>query len=114
MRRGFICAGCWTADRIKIIDRWPAEEELATITGVDQQGGGSAHNVGIDIRKLDVTMPVATVGMLGDDTDGDFLFSQANKHQVETLQLRRTQDKPTSYTDVITVSNTGKRTFFHH
>lgn len=114
MKRGFICAGCWTADRIKIVDRWPAEEELATIEGIDQQGGGSAHNVGIDIRKLDSTMPVATVGMLGNDADGDFLFNQATEYQIDTTLLRRTEKKVTSYTDVITVGNTGRRTFFHH
>lgn len=114
MKRGFICAGCWTTDRIKIVDRWPAEEELSRITGHDQQGGGSAHNVGIDIRKLDSTMPVSTVGMLGDDADGNYLFNQAKAHQIDTRQLHRTQQKATSYTDVITVSNTGKRTFFHH
>lgn len=114
MRKGFICAGCWTTDRIKLVDRWPAEEELSRITGIDQQGGGSAHNVGIDIRKLDPTMPVSTVGMLGNDTDGDFLLSQANAHQIDTSQLRRSQEQATSYTDVITVRDTGKRTFFHH
>jgi sugar/nucleoside kinase (ribokinase family) len=114
MKRGFICAGCWTTDRVKIVDRWPAEEELAKIMGIDQQGGGSAHNVGIDIRKLDSTMPVATVGMLGEDADGDFLFNLATEYQIDTLQLRRTEKNVTSYTDVITVGSTGKRTFFHH
>jgi len=114
VRRGFICAGCWTTDRIKIVDRWPAEEELSTITGIDQQGGGSAHNVAIDIRKLDSTMPVSTVGMLGNDADGDYLFSRATEQEIDTAQLHRTENKATSYTDVITVSKTGKRTFFHH
>lgn len=114
MRRGFICAGCWTTDRIKIVDRWPAEEELSTITDTDQQGGGSAHNVGIDIRKLDSSMPVSTVGMIGEDADGDFLFNQAARQKIDTLQLHRTPDKATSYTEVISVNDTGKRTFFHH
>lgn len=113
-RRGFICAGCWTVDRIKKIDLWPAEETLARIIAVDRQGGGSAHNVGIDLRKLDPDMPVATVGLLGHDEDGDFLFQRATRYQLDTSQLHRCGDRETSYTDVMTVADTGKRTFFHN
>lgn len=113
-RHGFIAAGCWTIDRIKLIDRWPAEEELALIGEVDRQGGGSAHNVGIDLRKLDSSLPVATIGLLGNDADGDFLFAQATHHGLDTTQLHRTSESATSYTDVMSVMDTGKRTFFHH
>jgi len=112
--RGFICAGCWTIDRIKMIDTWPTQETLARIQGVDQLGGGSAHNVGIDLRRLDPTMPVATIGLLGDDEDGAFLFQQAAEHGLETTQLHRTSECATSYTDVMTVLSSGKRTFFHY
>lgn len=113
-KRGFICAGCWTVDRIKLIDLWPNEEQLALIQQVERQGGGSAHNVGIDLRKLDPSLPVATVGMLGLDDDGDFLFKQATDHQLDTSGLFRTDEKATSYTDVMSVVGSGKRTFFHH
>ncbi len=113
-RRGFICAGCWTVDRIKLIDGWPAEEELARISLVDRQGGGSAYNVGLDIRKLDPSMPVAAIGLLGRDEDGDFLYEQACLHKLDVTQLQRTDKVSTSYTDVMSVSSTGKRTFFHY
>lgn len=109
-----MCAGCWTTDLIKTIDRWPNEEELATIINIERQGGGSAHNVGIDLRKLDSTLPVSTVGMIGNDADGDFLFESAVAHKIDITQLRRTNDKATSYSDVMTVAESGKRTFFHH
>lgn len=112
--RGFICAGCWTLDRIKVIDIWPAEEELSRIQAVDQQGGGSAHNVGIDLRRLDPNMPVVAIGMLGDDEDGRFLRQQADEHGLNSAQLHSTRDSATSYTDVLTVSSSGKRTFFHY
>lgn len=113
-RRGFICAGCWTVDRIKMIDLWPAEEELGRILAVERQGGGSAHNVGIDIRKLDPDMPVSTIGLLGEDEEGDLLYRLASSHALDTSQLRRTRDAGTSYTDVMSVQGTGKRTFFHY
>jgi len=109
-----MCAGCWTTDRIKTIDRWPNEEELATILDIERQGGGSAHNVGINLRKLDSRLPISTVGMIGNDADGDFLLDAAVSHKINVSQLRRTSDKATSYSDVMTVADSGKRTFFHH
>lgn len=112
--RGFVCAGCWTIDRIKLVDTWPAEEALARIQDVDQLGGGSAHNVGIDLRLLDPSMPVATIGMLGDDDNGTFLLQQANSHGLDTRQLHSSSECATSYTDVMTVRSSGKRTFFHY
>lgn len=113
-RRGFVSGGSWALDRIKIIDQWPTEETLARIAGTDQQGGGSAHNLGVDIRRLDPDMPVDAIGLLGDDADGDFLFDRATEARIDTTQLHRTPDAATSYTDVMTVARSGKRTFFHH
>ena len=113
-RHGFVCGGSWALDRIKIVDQWPAEETLARITGTDRQGGGSAHNLGVDIRRLDPAMPVDAIGLLGADPDGDFLFERATEAGLDTTQLHRTGDAATSYTDVMTVAGTGRRTFFHH
>lgn len=113
-RRGFICAGCWTLDRIKVIDKWPGEEELANIVGLDQQGGGSAHNVAIDLKKLAPELPVSTIGLLGSDADGDFLFNRTSQYSIKATQLKRTTKAATSYTDVMSVESSGKRTFFHH
>lgn len=113
-RRGFVCGGSWALDRIKLIDQWPSEEKLARITGTDIQGGGSAHNFGVDMRQLDPTMPVEAIGLLGDDPDGDFLFEKASAAGIDTLQLHRSDQAVTAYTDVMSVTSTGKRTFFHH
>ncbi|MFK7891319.1 MAG: carbohydrate kinase family protein [Granulosicoccus sp.] len=113
-RHGFICAGCWTVDRIKITNCWPEQEALAHIMTVDRHGGGSAHNSGIDLKKLNPNLPVSTVGVIGTDADGDFLFNQALTYGIDTVGLHRTVQCDTSYTDVITVSQTGKRTFFHY
>ena len=113
-RRGIICGGCWTLDRIKMINQWPQQETLALITETDRQGGGSAHNLGIDIRKLDSSIPVAAIGMVGKDSDGDFLCDTADKHGINIDQLHRTDKAETSYTDVMADETTGKRTFFHH
>ena len=113
-RHGFICAGCWTVDRIKITNLWPEQEALARIRSVERQGGGSAHNVGIDLKKLDPSIPVSTVGVIGADEDGDYLHNQALAHDINVDLLHRSSSGTTSYTDVITVADTGKRTFFHY
>jgi sugar/nucleoside kinase (ribokinase family) len=112
-RRGFVCGGSWAVDRIKLVDHWPHQERLALIVATDRQGGGSAHNFGVDIRKLDPTMPVDAIGLLGNDADGDFLFAKASEMGIDTAQLHRTDEAATSYTDVMSVTGTGKRTFFH-
>lgn len=113
-RRGFVCGGCWTLDHIKLIEGWPIEETLARITGTDRQGGGSGHNLAMDMKKLDPSMPVEAIGMLGNDPDGDFLFANAEQSGIDTRQLHRSGDANTSYTDVMSVAGSGKRTFFHY
>ena len=112
-RHGFVSAGCWALDHVKLIQHWPAEEELSYIASTEQQGGGSAHNFGIDIKKLDPRMPVQAIGLLGNDAAGDFLFTQATSLNIDTQQLHRTSQSGTSFTDVLSVIETGRRTFFH-
>lgn len=113
-RKGVISAGTWTLDRIKLVDQWPEEEHLARIIATDKQGGGSGHNLAVDIRRLDSSMPVEAIGLVGDDTDGELLFEYAANAGVCTTQLHKSAAKQTSFTDVITDNTTSKRTFFHY
>jgi len=113
-RNGFIAAGCWTLDRIKQISAWPHQEQLCHIVSTEIQGGGSAHNFGIDIKKLDSEMPVEAIGLVGEDAEGDFLLEQARSLGINTHQLKKNSSTNTSFTDVMSVIDTGKRTFFHY
>jgi len=113
-RRGFISAGNWTLDRIKRVDRWPEEESVASIVSLEREGGGCGHNFAVDIRRLDDSMPVEAIGLLGQDADGDHVFALAKAAGIVTTQLRRTKAVSSSFTDVVSVVNTGKRTFFHY
>ncbi len=113
-RRGIISACTWALDRLKIIDQWPQEEHLAQITATDQQGGGCGYNLGVDIRKLDNTIPVEAIGLVGNDADGQFLLDQATSVGIDITQLRQINGVQTSFTDVFIDSGSGKRTFFHH
>lgn len=113
-RQGILCAGCWTLDQIRIINEWPNEEALAVTLRTDQQGGGSAHNVSIDLKKMDTSIPVFAAGLLGNDAAGDFLFEQAIRFGIDTTMLQRSESASTSFTDVMSVESTGRRTFFYH
>jgi len=113
-RRGIIAAGTFTVDRVKIVDEWPEEEHLAVITSTDKNGGGSAHNLGVDMRHLNPEIPVAAIGLLGIDDDASYLRNKLNSEGIDTTQLHSTDQAGTAFTDVISDSTTGKRTFFHH
>ena len=65
--------GTWCTDHNKSVDFWPSEKGLAQISDVKVRGGGSACNLAIDIKRLDPTLDVSTIGLLGEDVDGQLL-----------------------------------------
>ena len=44
---------------------------------------------------------------------GEYIRSDCQSHNIDVCQLHITKEAPTSYTDVMTVKSTGRRTFFH-
>lgn len=112
-RDGILCAGNWIVDRVKMIDGYPAEETLVNIVSESRQNGGAAFNVAVDLAKLGAKFPLLGLGCIGNDPDGEFILSQCSEYGIDTSHLQ-TVDRPTSFTDVMTVESTGKRTFFHH
>jgi sugar/nucleoside kinase (ribokinase family) len=114
-RKGIACAGNWTVDLVKVIDCYPRENGLAEITGQAMGGGGCAHNVALSLARFDAALDLYTVGLIGDDPNGDFLLAQcAQFPNINTSQLRRTNSERTSYTHVYNVKGTAQRTFFHY
>ncbi len=113
-RRGIVAAGSWVEDRIKVLAGWPQEEQITDILEIFRQGGGSGHNLGVDIRRLDATMAVEAIGLLGADEAGDFLVARAAAAGIDTTQLVKMNNVSTPFTDVMSDSKTGKRTFFFH
>lgn len=112
-RRGIIAGGNWIVDRVKLVDRWPEEEGLANILEQTTANGGAAYNVLIDLAKLGANIPLQGIGLVGKDADGEHILRDCREHGIETRLLGQTGNAPTSYTDVITVRDTGRRTFFH-
>lgn len=113
MSRGIAIAGNLIVDTIKYIERYPAPETLTTITDTARSTGGLCCNCVLTLAKLDPTLPIKAIGLVGDDEAGEYVLSQFAPHpSVDTSRVRR--QGGTSYTDVMTERDTGKRTFFHY
>ena len=113
-RSGIVTGGTWCIDRNKMIDFWPSEDAAVEIHQLDTQGGGSGCNLAIDMKKLDPALPVATIGLVGDDEDGRFLIAQADHYGIDRRRLAVTRDAPTQFTDAFGSRRTGRRTHLYY
>jgi sugar/nucleoside kinase (ribokinase family) len=112
-RRGVLAGGNWLIDHVKVIDAWPPEDSLANILGESWGNGGSPYNVLKDLARLGAPFPLEGVGLVGNDAGGRLIRDDCLAHHIDTAQLAVTPDAATSYTDVMTVRSSGRRTFFH-
>jgi len=112
-RNGILAGGNWIVDQVKTVDRWPEQDALANIVGQTRGNGGSPFNILVDLARLGAGFPLQAAGLTGDDEEGRWIRDVCRRHGIETSQLRATDRLPTSYTDVMTVEATGRRTFFH-
>ena len=113
-RQGVVACGNWLVDHVKMIDLWPMQEGLAIISSQSEGNGGGPYNLLKDLAKLECGFPLLGVGWVGRDADGDKILRDCEAHGIDCAGLRQTDAAPTSFTDVMTVAATGKRTFFHH
>lgn len=51
---------------------------------------------------------------MGDDSDGKWIIEDCKRHGIDTSGLQISADLGTSWTDVMSVQSTGRRTFFHY
>lgn len=113
-RNGVAGAGNWIIDQVKIIDRYPLEDHLAVIQSESRGSGGAPYNVLVGLRALDPGLPLEGIGVVGDDLNGRFILDHLKSLDIESSLMRKSRTAPTSYTDVMTVASTGRRTFFHN
>jgi sugar/nucleoside kinase (ribokinase family) len=112
-RSGILAGGNWIIDHVKIIDTWPAQDTLSNILSTTHGTGGSPYNITIDLAKMGASFPLAAVGLVGNDADGQMILDDCAKFKINATALQQTDKAPTSYTDVMTIQATGRRTFFH-
>ena len=112
-RTGILAGGNWIIDHVKIIDTWPVQDSLANILASTHGTGGSPYNILIDLATMGAPMPLSAVGLVGKDADGQIILDDCARFQIDATRLQQTDLAPTSFTDVMTVRGSGRRTFFH-
>ncbi len=113
-RRGLLAGGNWIIDQVKLIDVFPQREQLANIRRQSEGTGGAPYNVLLDLAKLGVDFPLSGAGLVGKDSLGNSILADCEQHKIDTRFLRATSEANTSYTDVMTEEENGRRTFFHY
>ncbi|MGH6762094.1 MAG: carbohydrate kinase family protein [Phyllobacterium sp.] len=109
-RRGIITGGTWCVDRNRVVSSWPQEDGLAEYLGEERHGGGSGHNLAVDIKRLDPAMWVETVGLVGDDEEGRFLLSLAAADGIDHEQMHVSDEAGTHFTDAFVSRSSRRRT----
>ncbi len=112
-RRGVIAGGNFIVDQVKLIDSWPDQDTLASISDESRANGGGPYNVLKDLAAMGADFPLEAIGLVGKDDYGDWIVGDCEAACIGTQQLRQSTEAPTSYTDAMTVRDTGRRTFFH-
>jgi sugar/nucleoside kinase (ribokinase family) len=113
MRNGLLAGGNWIRDHVKMIDTWPSQDGLANIVAHTASNGGGPYNLLKDLAKLGAPFPLQGLGLVGDDADGQIILSDCAENGISTRLLKALPDARTSTTDVMTVRDTARRTFFH-
>lgn len=113
-RNGILAGGNWILDYVKVIDVYPNENALANIMDQYVGNGGAPFNVLKAVHKMGFSIPMEGVGVVGDDEMGREILRQCKEMGIDRGQLKTLKDERTSYTDVMTVRDTGRRTFFHY
>jgi sugar/nucleoside kinase (ribokinase family) len=112
-RVGILSAGNWIVDHIKVVDVYPKEQSLANIKREYMNNGGAPFNVLKNLSRLGARVPLKGFGLIGDDNYGRWIKQECAKYGIGTGGLQTIPDVHTSYTDVVSVESTGRRTFFH-
>lgn len=114
MKKGICCAGNMIVDITYPIETWPKQNELTHITeGIQNSTGGCVCNSITDLARLDPKLPLLASGFAGHDAEGDFILSELAKYPNIDLGMVR-RDGRTSFTAVMSNSQTKERTFFQH
>lgn len=114
MRKGFVSAGSWLVDSVKMIEKYPAPGNLITIESVEVGLGGCAHNVLVDLAKMDTGLPLYAGGCVGDDDKGKYVLSEIERNRIDSRYMTVIPGELTAYTDVMAEKGGRSRTYFHY
>jgi sugar/nucleoside kinase (ribokinase family) len=81
---------------------------------VEQGLGGCAHNVLVDLAKLESGLPLYAGGCIGNDEYGQMVLNAIKENGIDGSNMVIKEGVATSYTDVMSeIGGTATRTFFH-
>ncbi|MFQ6240815.1 carbohydrate kinase family protein [Sinorhizobium meliloti] len=113
-RRGIVTGGTWCADYNRTVSHWPGEDGLAELLEEERHGGGSGCNLALDIKHLDPSVPVETIGLVGDDDDGRYLRETAAAAGIDISQMMVTEAAATQFCDAYVSLRSHRRTHIFH
>lgn len=108
-----LAVGTFVIDYHKIIRHYPNERASSSIQKEMVSTGGAPLNLLINLARLKARFTLIGAGRIGHDLDGKLITDQCEKHGIDISQIAYDTDRPTGYTDVLTVEETGKHTCFH-
>jgi len=111
--KGIACLGNCIVDVLKETDSYPAPGNLATITDISYATGGLVPNCLLDLAKMDPSLPLEAVGLVGRDAYGGRVVDTLNAAGIDTRHVGRHPALPTSFTDVMSRCG-GERAFFQY
>ncbi len=111
-RKGITIAGNILADIVKRVDCYPNAGMLANVLEINRAVGGCVPNTGIDLAKIDSSLPLSAIGKVGDDDHGRYVLSQLSRFGIDCEMVSVSPNRPTSFSDVMSQPS-GERTFFH-
>ncbi|WP_069999702.1 carbohydrate kinase family protein [Cellulosilyticum sp. I15G10I2] len=113
MEKGIIVAGNLLVDYVKMIDNYPKKGMLANITHVTRGVGGCAANTLSNLAIIDSSIPLKCIGAVGRDENGRYLMNFLENLGIDITCVKEWDKEMTSFSDVMTVKESGERTFFH-
>ncbi len=106
-----VCVGILVADVIvETVTEYPEKGVLSPVNSITMHNGGNAMTASINLRKLGVESSM--VGMVGNDTFGDFLRGKLNDANVNTSGLK-ISDKVQTSASVLMIDENAERSYFH-
>lgn len=111
-KQGITVCGTALMDVIKPVESYPAEGCLANIDSISYASGGALCNVLLSLHKLDPDMPLAAIGVIGNDSIGDRTMNALSQAKTcDFSGIRRAGIG--SFSDVYQSHRSKQRTFFH-
>ena len=115
MNKGIAFAGNILIDKIKMIDVYPAGGMLCNIKSQKTGVGGCVPNTAINLSKLSGgKIKIFAIGRTGSDASADYVLKKLTENNIDISGVIRQSDIDTSFTDVMTETKSGNRTFFHY